>query len=85
MHLDDRVLVVLGRASRVRQFQLARLTCMGNELLDVGRAQKERLDELHSVHQKRDDMYRRFRTAILRVEDETLQSRVMQWIPLSNN
>jgi shikimate kinase len=58
---------------------------MENVLRDVGREQKEQLDELHAVYQRRDDMYRRFRTAILRADEEEVQSRVMGWIPLSNN
>jgi hypothetical protein len=58
---------------------------MGNELRDVGREQTEQLNKLHSVYQKLDEMYRRFRTAILRAEQEDLRTRMMEWIPLSNN
>jgi hypothetical protein len=58
---------------------------MENVLRDVGREQKEQLDELYAVYQRRDDMYRRFRTAILRADEEEIQSRVMGWIPLSKN
>jgi hypothetical protein len=41
---------------------------MENVLRDVGREQKEHLDELYAVYKRRDDMYRRFRTAILRAD-----------------
>ena len=54
-------------------------------LPDLGREQQEQLDELRSVYRKRDEMYRRFRTAILSAEQEDLRTRVLEWIPLSNN
>jgi hypothetical protein len=58
---------------------------MENLLPDVGREQTEQLDELRSVFWERDELYRRFRTAILRAEQEDLRTRMMEWIPLSNN
>jgi shikimate kinase len=58
---------------------------MENVLPDVGREQQEQLDQLRSVFRKRDELYRRFRTAIFRAEQEDLRTRVMEWIPLSNN
>jgi shikimate kinase len=54
-------------------------------LPDLGREQQEQLHKLRSVYRKRDEMYRRFRTAILGAEQEDLRTRVLQWIPLSNN
>jgi hypothetical protein len=58
---------------------------MENVLPDVGREQTEQLDELHSVYRKRDEMYRQFLTSLFRAKEETMQSRVMEWIPLSSD